>query len=80
MKESEAIKNLRTYAYMEAEKLPYCMGQTFDAAINALKKQMPKKVINRCMFCECPTCGNVEIQSSSYCCDCGQKLDWSEEE
>ncbi len=32
-------------------------------AIAALEKQIPKKPIDRCMFSECPKCGNVEIQS-----------------
>lgn len=46
--------------------------------VEAMSKQTAKKPIDRCMFSECTTCGNVEIQYCSYCPDCGQKLDWSE--
>lgn len=41
----------------------------------AREKQKAKKVIDKYMFSECPTCGNVEIQNSGYCCACGQRLD-----
>lgn len=46
----------------------------------AIEKQRAKEPIDRCMFSECPNCGNVEIQYCTYCTDCGQKLDWSEED
>lgn len=44
------------------------------------EKQKPQKPIDRCMFYECPTCGNVHISYCKYCPDCGQKLDWNNEE
>lgn len=74
--EAEAIECLKSNKPTSGYVM---LQESIDMAIKALEKQIPKKVINRCMFCECPTCGNVEIQSSSYCCDCGQKLDWSDE-
>ena len=40
----------------------------------AVEKMKPKRPINRCMFSECPTCGNVEIKDCKHCPDCGQAL------
>lgn len=63
-------------------------------AIKALKKQIPKKptpidyekyidVIDNARFLRgaywCPNCKRV-VKSGSFCSDCGQKLDWSDEE
>lgn len=65
-----------------------------ETAIKALEKQLPKKtrengmqdgLIRKNKYYTCPTCGNClltemmnERQNTSYCWDCGQKLDWSE--
>ena len=54
-------------------------ADAMELAIEALQKQMPEKPIDRCMFMECPTCHNVEIANCSYCADCGQKLDWGQD-
>ena len=64
-----------------------------ELAINALEKQIPKKprktdsyrgVLKRVYAYACPTCHNVclekymnERQNTTFCWDCGQKLDWS---
>ena len=63
-------------------------------AIQALEKQIPKKptpidyekyidVIDNARFLRgaywCPNCKRV-VKSGSFCSDCGQKLDWSDEE
>lgn len=45
-------------------------------AAKGLEIQTCKKPIDRCMFKECPTCGEVEIQGCNFCPSCGQKLDW----
>lgn len=57
----------------------------------ALEKQIPKKPIiweNRHYFSptpnddwgyECPCCGNQEIDYPEHHCNCGQALDWTEE-
>ena len=57
----------------------------------ALEKQIPKKPIiweNRHYFSptpnddwgyECPCCGNQEIDYPEHHCNCGQALDWAEE-
>lgn len=58
----------------------------------ALEKQVPKKPIiweHRYYFSptpnddwgyECPCCGNQEIDYPEHHCDCGQTLDWTEDE
>lgn len=68
----------------------------YRMAIQALEKQIPKKprktdsyrgVLKRIYAYVCPTCGNVclekymnERQNTMFCWNCGQKLDWSDEE
>ena len=63
----------------------------FDRAINALEKQIPKKppVVNRpSIFVKVPVCPNCSTSEhyqplygkTKYCSNCGQKLDWSDEE
>lgn len=63
-------------------------------AIEALEKQLAKKPrenkirggwLGKQKHYTCPTCGNClleemmnERQNTSYCWDCGQRLDWSE--
>lgn len=67
-----------------------------EMAIKALEKQIPKKprktdlyrgVLKKVYAYVCPTCGNAclekymnERQNTMFCWDCGQKLDWSDEE
>ena len=70
--------------------------EAIQIAIQALEKQIPKKprktdsyrgVLKRVYAYACPTCHNVclekymnERQNTTFCWDCGQKLDWSDEE
>ena len=65
-----------------------------EMAIQALEKQIPKKprktdsyrgVLKRVYAYVCSTCGNVclekymnERQNTTFCWNCGQKLDWSD--
>ena len=58
------------------------------AIVSALEKQIPKKPTH--IFdddsAECPACGNANFEyginnwGCKYCPDCGQALDWSENE
>lgn len=71
---------------------PMDYAVAIETAIQALEKQIPKKVIwenekNGKIYsfhwaC-CPNCGNelfdIEIGEFKFCSDCGQTLDWSEE-
>lgn len=65
------------------------MGYEFtDKIFEAIEKQIPKKPIQNeddVYQFYCPTCHSIigvdgQMLYSDYCCDCGQKLDWSEEE
>ena len=95
MTESEAIKELHGIR-PRGGIIPQKRAEGIDVAINALEKQIPKKprktdsyrgVLKRVYAYVCPTCGNVclekymnERQNIMFCWDCGQKLDWSDEE
>lgn len=50
----------------------------FETAIEALEKQIPKKLKDD-GWLYCPICGrDVLMDRFNYCPDCGQALDWSE--
>lgn len=56
------------------------MLEVRDIAINALEKQMPKKLKDD-GWLYCPICGrDVLMDRFNYCPDCGQALDWSDAE
>ena len=95
MTESEAIKILQRDLQIQLENKALPDGiEAIQIAIQALEKQIPKKptpidyekyidVINNARFLRgaywCPNCKHV-VKSGSFCSDCGQKLDWSDEE
>lgn len=73
----------------------YNVLEAIRFAISAIEKQIPKKPIRHTAWedFKCPTCGSTEIRpydteyreydkdcEFEYCSDCGQKLDWSDEE
>ena len=84
MKPQEAIeilkKNKPTYDTRECGK-ELCTA--VDKAIEALKKQIPKKPIpiitddNEFVCVICPTCQEIKVDCN-YCANCGQAIDWSE--
>ena len=61
--------------------------QIYETAIEALEKQLPKKVEDKSLVKDndivvgavgrCPCCNEI-IDDTTNICDCGQKLDWSE--
>lgn len=72
----------------ECDNCEYCYSQgafgeqtkAFQLAINALEKQIPKKLIKWSDGTEhCPDC-DCDNSCIGYgvCIDCGQKLDWSD--
>ena len=87
MTESEAIKELQ-----DNIDLPFGVTVSDESsrmAINALEKQIPKKVNLRHIRKydgfddgECPNCGMSVSRDCDgddvFCPDCGQKLDWSD--
>lgn len=94
MTESEAIIELQQNIDMPFGN--NVSDEASEMAINALEKQIPKKprktdsyrgVLKRVYAYVCPTCGNAclekymnERQNTMFCWNCGQKLDWSDEE
>ena len=82
--EAEAIECLKinkpTSGYM-------MLQEAVDMAIQALEKQIPKKPHKNFekfsgVWCSCGKyLGKVYfVEKPSFCSDCGQKLDWSDEE
>lgn len=58
----------------------------FILALNALDKQIPKKVnislkgtTDWNTKCHCPNCHSM-VSHGKYCSNCGQALDWSDSE
>ena len=98
MTESEAVeklKNMRLFMQIEDEnndcKFTEDDYKANEMAIQALEKQIPKKVQLRHIRKfdgfddgECHTCGNSVSRdcdgTDNFCPDCGQKLDWRGEE
>ena len=98
MTESEAIKELHEIR-PRGGIIPQKRAEAIDMAINALEKQIPKKIEIRKAtnddieselrdfitvkgrICRCPSCRCcIHISELKYCWECGQKLDWSDEE
>lgn len=93
MTESEAIEWIKELKDSE-EILEFYYVESFikalDVAIQALEKQIPKKVVKDGKWSyKCPCCGECAETDCGddfydyrldYCNGCGQKLDWSDEE
>ncbi len=60
----------------------FCHVQTYEAAIEALEKQLPMKPldaeldIDGTKIIPCGNCGEAVQFPWSYCPYCGQKIDW----
>ena len=92
MTAQEAIKILSTKVHLDS-KIAEAIGEMEArcVAIEALEKQIPKKVIKTNGECfgittdreklyeiiySCPSCGSVEL-IYGYPCKCNQALDWN---
>ena len=80
MTAEEAIKTIQV-AIAEVEwEYPLDYSVAFKTAIEALEKQIPKKVTKSA----CPSCNRIflfrhsEKRKGDYCDNCGQALDWSD--
>ena len=80
MTAEEAIKTIQV-AIAEVEwEYPLDYSVAFETAIEALEKQIPKKVTKSV----CPSCKRIflfrhgEKRKGDYCDNCGQALDWSD--
>ena len=86
MTESEAIEIVRKEkSYMDSHA-GRAQSESFQMAINALEKQMPKKpvksekqVVRYVNTYYCPICnlGITGTNIAKWCYHCGQKMDWS---
>ena len=89
MTAEEAIKTIQV-AIAEVEwEYPLDYSIAFETAIEALEKQIPKKVTNEECYYICPRCLDdlgvsdddifiYELSMPKYCSNCGCVLDWSE--
>ena len=80
MTAEEAIKTIRV-AIAEVEwNYPLDYSVAFETAIEALEKQVAKKVTKSV----CPSCNRIflfrhgEKRKGDYCYNCGQALNWSD--
>lgn len=87
MTASEAIEFLRMhFEYLKERWKPHPDYNVLEAirfAISAIEKQIPKKpdFTEDKEFALCPCCnGNGLADKQKYCDNCGQKIDWSNEE
>ena len=85
MTESEAIKEVRFNMSKIglSDKAAKRVVEARNMAIKALEKQIPKKPDFTAdkEFALCPCCnGKGLLNKQKYCDNCGQKLDWSDEE
>lgn len=87
MTPKEAIKILEI-AKAEVEwNYPLNYAIAIDTAIEALEKQIPKKPISLGEDIDrdvgqCPNCKEIidTYEDYKYCSDCGQAIDWRDEE
>lgn len=85
MTNEEAIQNLIQISRMYGHKW---QQEACAIAIEAIKRQIPKKVKydeygKEEGYPHCPTCGGTLINDFvgvAYCPNCGQNLDWEDEE
>lgn len=79
------LQNLAENAYLTMSTV-----EEMELAISALEKQIPKKPILDTIFpsgikwWRCPVCNKIIVGCiaaipQKYCDDCGQALDWSDE-
>ena len=84
----EAIENLKILKISEDDSsVGKLKIQTYNTAIEALEKQIPKKPMGEKYkliggFGKCPNCNNFidDMRSYRVCSRCGQAIDWSETE
>ena len=84
MTENEAIEVIKSNRPTSGYVL---LNEAIGTAINALGKQIPKKPHKNFekfsgVWCSCGKYlgKGYFVDKPSYCTDCGQKLDWSDEE
>lgn len=84
MTESEAIKIIDNAEFLTNRDADYAMSviEAIETAKAALEKQIPKRpyFTEDKEFVLCPCCNGKGLSDKqNYCDNCGQKLDWSDE-
>ena len=80
MEPKEAIDTLKALCASVEWDFPLDYAAAIDAAIEALEKQIPKKVCIEHAHPKygyasfCPYCYRMDVRGWSYCPDCGQAL------
>ena len=91
MKECDVFEREHSYITDLCDNCEYCYSQgnfeeqkeAFQIAINELEKQIAKKPIftEDKQFALCPCCDMKGLtDKQKYCDNCGQKLNWSDED
>lgn len=84
MTPERAIKSIKEHNRIHFEKEKGknpIITEALQMAISALEYRTPKTP--RCSitpFYKCPSCGNEIYENQKHCDNCGQALDWSDEE
>ena len=84
MKHREAISRIKEHMHIHfknEESRAIYITEALDLAMEALEKQIPKKLVIGEELYHCPGCGEKDaiLQGDNYCFNCGQALDWSDE-
>lgn len=81
----EAKDILRVAAAEVEWNCPLDYTEAFKKAEEALDKQIPLKPLdiracpNEAKYADCPICGQVVDEWSPYCDQCGQRIDWGDD-
>lgn len=88
MSNEEAINRIMQHMTIHKMNEPRAIkiSMALQKAMYSLDKQIPKKVKydeygREEGYPHCPNCGKTlinDLVGATYCCDCGQKLDWNE--
>ena len=79
MTHEEAIKHFKSLQKRYTKEHNGRMCEKVNLALEALEKQIPKKLKDD-GWLYCPICGrDVLMDRFDYCPDCGQALDWSDD-
>ena len=89
MNYEEALKRVKIHNKYHSKQEPFAIyiTEALNIAIEALEKQIPKKVKIDEGYGLCPICNHciedidfISDNSHKYCDYCGQALDWSDTE
>ena len=80
MTNEEAIENLKYLISDDCTDTQHDFVKEIKIAIEALEKQIPKKPYWEYGVWHCKSCGLYIFSDEYFCPDCGQAIDWSDDE